>query len=86
MGRGEWGTEERACSEPCPSPARRSDNLDSLLPRELEILGCRRRWHMTDGALTRGHWAAAAHSGDVCPRTHPTPHTICAHTGATHRI
>jgi len=84
-----WGvgrTGERTCSEPRLPPAH--GQIESLLPKErmgLRSVNSRRRWCTADGALTRGHWAAAAHSGDVRPHTHHTPHTTRAYTGVTPR-
>ena len=83
-GGGSGGRKRERAASRVGHQRKENDSLDSLLPRELEILGCRRRWHMADGALTRGHWAAAAHSGDVRPRTHPhTTHHPRTHWGNT---
>ena len=79
-GRGERGTGERTCSEPRRPPAH--GQIESLLPKErmgLRSVNSRRRWCTADGALTRGHWATAAYSGDAQPHTHHTPHRTHTH-------
>ena len=79
-GWGVGGMGERTCSEPRRPPAH--GQIESLLPKEpmgLRSVNSRRRWCTADGALTRGHWATAANSGDAHPHTHHTPHRTRTH-------
>ena len=81
-GSGGWGREHAASRV----GHQYEGKMGSLLPRErmkLRSVNSRRHWYMADEALTRGHWATAAHSGDTHPHTHHTAHHTHTYWGNT---